>query len=77
MDKVLAVLVDGVVCEMHADVILAEKTDEESSAMSENEWAQSTNIFNPDHVAVCWLVVFGGAEADQALLEHEYPERVT
>lgn len=42
MDKVLAVLVDGVVCEMHADVILAEKTHEESSATFENEWIQST-----------------------------------
>lgn len=29
-----------------------------------------------DHIAVRWLVVLGGAEADQALLEHEYPEWV-
>lgn len=33
VDKVLAVLVDGVVGEMHADVILAEKTEEERSAV--------------------------------------------
>lgn len=29
------------------------------------------------HVAVSWFVVLGGAEADQALLEHEYSEWVT
>lgn len=89
MDKVVTVLVDGVVCEMHADVILAEKTEEGSSAMLEDEWIQSTTVYLnvgifieskmnvSDHVAVCWLVVLGGAEADQALLEHEYPEWVT
>lgn len=27
MDKILAVLVDGVVCEMHADIILTDETD--------------------------------------------------
>lgn len=36
MDKVLAVLVDGVVCEVHADVILTDETDKGSSAMFEN-----------------------------------------
>lgn len=30
-----------------------------------------------DHIAVCWFIVLGGAEADQALLEHEDSERVT
>lgn len=29
------------------------------------------------HIAVCWLVVLGGAEASQPLLEHEYAEGVT
>lgn len=36
MDKVLTVLVDGVVCEMHADIILTDETDKGSSAMVEN-----------------------------------------
>lgn len=27
MDKILTVLVDGVVCEMHADIILTDETD--------------------------------------------------
>lgn len=36
MDKVLTVLVDGVVCEMHADIILTDETDKGSSAMFEN-----------------------------------------
>lgn len=36
MDKVLTVLVDGVVCEMHADVILTDETDKGSSATLEN-----------------------------------------
>lgn len=36
MDKVLTVLVDGVVCKMHADIILTDETDKGSSAMVEN-----------------------------------------
>lgn len=36
MDKVLTVLVDEVVCEVHADIILTDKTDKGSSAMFEN-----------------------------------------
>lgn len=36
MDKVPTVLVDGVVCEMHADIILTDKTEKGSSAMFEN-----------------------------------------
>lgn len=30
-----------------------------------------------DHIAVRWFIVLRGAEADQALLEHEDSERVT
>lgn len=44
---------------------------------SQQQRNSNTGIFHSDHIAVCWLVVLGGAEADQALLEHEYPEWVT
>lgn len=73
-------LVDGVVGEMHAHIILRfgkMRQDRDITERKEIQFLLIRKWSNSYHIAVCWFVVLGGTEASESLLKHEYAEWIT